>query len=37
VKFSPLTTFGGRPAQLLKKGIADISGVTNAVDAWSDM
>jgi len=42
VKFSPLSTFGGKPAQILKKGIAarwiaDVSGVGNALDAWPDM
>jgi NADH dehydrogenase len=42
VIYFPLTTFGGIPARLLKKGIAarwiaDIAGVGRAVDAWSDM
>ena len=42
VLYVPLTTFGGTPAKLLKKGIAarwiaDIAGVNRAVDAWSDM
>ncbi|WP_123534627.1 NAD(P)/FAD-dependent oxidoreductase [Halosimplex salinum] len=42
VKFFPLSTFGGKPAELLKKGIAarwiaDVSGVGNALDAWPDM
>ncbi|PSP53040.1 NADH dehydrogenase FAD-containing subunit [Halobacteriales archaeon QH_3_68_24] len=42
VLYVPLTTFGGTPAKLLKKGIAarwiaDIAGVGRAMDAWSDM
>jgi len=42
VVYFPLTTFGGTPAKLLKKGIAarwiaDIDGVGRAIDAWSDM
>ncbi|WP_415382121.1 NAD(P)/FAD-dependent oxidoreductase [Halosimplex sp. TS25] len=42
VKYFPLSTFGGRPAKMLKKGIAarwiaDVSGVGNALDAWPDM
>ncbi|WP_436924297.1 NAD(P)/FAD-dependent oxidoreductase [Halosimplex amylolyticum] len=42
VKYFPLSTFGGKPAELLKKGIAarwiaDVSGVGNALDAWPDM
>jgi len=42
VMYFPLTTFGGLPAKLLKKGIAarwiaDIDGIGRAIDAWSDM
>ncbi|PSP71512.1 NADH dehydrogenase FAD-containing subunit [Halobacteriales archaeon QH_8_67_27] len=42
VTYFPLSTFGGKAAEILKKGIAarwiaDISGVGNAVDAWPDM
>ncbi|WP_459194190.1 NAD(P)/FAD-dependent oxidoreductase [Halosimplex sp. J119] len=42
VKFLPLSTFGGKAAEILKKGIAarwiaDVSGLGNAADAWSDM
>ncbi|MFC7141765.1 NAD(P)/FAD-dependent oxidoreductase [Halosimplex aquaticum] len=42
VKYFPLSTFGGKPAEILKKGIAarwiaDVSGVGNALDAWPDM
>jgi len=42
VMYFPLTTFGGLPAKLLKKGIAarwiaDIDGLGRAIDAWSDM
>ena len=38
----PISTFGGTPAKLLKKGIAarwifDVSGIGNALDAWPDM
>lgn len=38
----PVDTFGGRPAQLLKKGIAarwisDVAGVGRAIRAWPDM
>jgi NADH dehydrogenase len=42
VLYVPLSTFGGTPAEILKKGIAarwiaDIAGVRRAIDAWSDM
>jgi NADH dehydrogenase len=42
VMYFPLSTFGGFPAKLLKKGIAarwiaDIDGIGRAIDAWSDM
>jgi len=42
VIYSPLATFGGRPAELLKKAIAarwiaDVSGVGRAIKAWPDM
>ena len=42
VMYLPLSTFGGKAAEVLKKGIAarwiaDISGVGNALDAWPDM
>ncbi|MFB6139739.1 MAG: NAD(P)/FAD-dependent oxidoreductase [Halosimplex sp.] len=42
VKGLPISTFGGKPAQLLKKGIAarwiaDVSSLGNAIDAWPDM
>ena len=42
VQFLPISTFGGEPAKILKKGIAarwiaDVSSLGRAVDAWSDM
>ena len=42
VLYVPLSTFGGTPAEILKKGIAarwiaDIAGVRRAISAWSDM
>jgi NADH dehydrogenase len=42
VMYFPLSTFGGFPAKILKKGIAarwiaDIDGVGRALDAWSEM
>jgi len=42
VLYVPLSTFGGTPAEILKKGIAarwiaDIAGVRRVIDAWSDM
>jgi NADH dehydrogenase len=38
----PINVFGGKPAQLLKKGIAtkwiaDVASVSRAIDAWGDM
>jgi NADH dehydrogenase len=38
----PINVFGGKPAKLLKKGIAakwiaDVSSVSRAIDAWGDM
>ena len=42
VKLLPISTFGGKPAEILKKGIAarwiaDVSSIGNAIDAWPDM
>jgi len=42
VIYSPLSTFGGTPAQLIKKAIAtrwiaDVAGLTRAIQAWPDM
>jgi NADH dehydrogenase len=42
VMFMPIGTFGGKPAQMLKKGIAarwiaDVSDINRAIDAWGDM
>ena len=42
IQYVPITTFGGFPARMLKKGIAtrwiaDIDGLGRAIRAWPDM